>query len=403
MTDDKTPQLKILHVYQSASFSGAEAYAMEVALHHARIHDVTFLAFKDSSLSERLAHIVSSSRHAQAGNSESQPHFKGRLDVQTDASQVCFESFDAVILHSTQELKSHWTKIAKAKLKSKLGLTAKAPKIIVYTHIWISHSKKDPLHALTYSVVDRLWCSSERSKKELERYIPISPKKIQVVRYGRDTAHFVQNLLSRDEARRKLKLPQDAIVIGTIARVDQGKGSGELLHAALELMATEKKLHLLMIGPATASDPKAVAFDKELDGTIASLATNAPDIHSRVHKLGRLEGGSFYLPVFDLFVLATYKENFALTLLEALLAGAPCLATNSGGSPDVVQPEKTGWLFQPASQKALKEALILALSEKEKWPFFSKNGRDLVVENYDFHAVMQDMEHKLTQVLREQP
>lgn len=370
-------QKRVLHVYQSPSYSGAEAYARDVALWHAKKqHEVVFLTKAASPLDIKLL-----SDMAALGNQ----HFL----VESDINRLHFQSFDAIILHSTRELKNHWPR-----LLWKLARRS-TPCTVLYSHIWISHSKRDPIHYLLYKMIDQFWCSSLASKKNLEQQLPMAADKIRVVRYGRDIDVFEKNLKSKSAARDLLKIPQEAKVFGTLGRVDQGKGSRELFDAAIPLLSENPSLHFLMIGPPTASDPKAVALDHQLERELQNLESTNPKVRSRIHKVGRLEDGSSYLSAFDLFVLATYKENFALTLLEAQLAGVPCLATNAGGSPDLVAPGKTGWLFEPASTASLEAAIHLALSEESKWKEFGTNSKELVRQTYGFDRVLNELDLNL--------
>jgi glycosyltransferase involved in cell wall biosynthesis len=385
------PRKRILHVYQSPSYSGAEAYARDVALWHAKNHHgVVFLAKCDSPLSKKL-HI-------------DQAELKG-LDfrVETDASHLDFQLFDAIVLHSTRELKNLWPHLLWARIRSwfsKGSGTGKpfgkfAPCTVLYSHIWISHSKRDPIHYFLYKLIDQFWGSSLASKKNLEKQLPMSPEKIRLIRYGRDIDGFEKALKTKSAARDLLNIPQDAKVFGTLARVDQGKGSRELFDAAIQLLSENAALYFLMIGPPTASDPKAVALDRQLETELQNLESTNPKVFSRIHKIGRLEDGSSYLSAFDLFVLATYKENFALTLLEAQLASVPCLATNSGGSPDLVIPGKTGWLFEPASAASLEAAIRLALAEESTWSDVIVNSKAQVRQAYRFDRVLEELDRHL--------
>lgn len=369
--------LRILHVYQSPSFSGAEGYALEVAAHQAKNSNVTFLVKAGAPFEARVA---------ETG-----------IKTATSLAELDLSQFDVVILHSTQELKRHWPRLAIAKMKAKLSGT-QGPKVILYTHIWISHSKKDPLHAISYAVVDQVWTGSEQARQALTRFLPIKSDRIALVRYGRNLRAFSGSLLTKLAARETLKLPANATVVGTIARVDKGKGSREFFDAVTDLMQSRADLHLVMIGPPTGGDPKATALDREIERDIQALTEN---IRARVHKMGRVENATTMMRAFDLFVLATYKENFALTLLEALLAEVPCLATDSGGSPDVVHPHATGWLYWPESTKSLRETLLGALEQKNKWATFGERGRKFVSENFDFDRVMEVVDGKLEELTRE--
>jgi glycosyltransferase involved in cell wall biosynthesis len=363
--------MRILHIYTSPSFSGAEAYSVDLARLQSQAHDITYLARAASPLAQ---------------------HIKSQTSLKLTTSPPAFSQFDVIVLHSTQELKSQWIRILKSRFAKK------RPKIIVYTHIWISHPKNDPLHAIIYSLVDEIWCSSQGSKAALERLIPISAQKIHVIRYGREIEKLKDSFLSREEARSKLGVPQDALVIGTLGRIDKGKGSVELFEATTDLMQTRPDLHLLLIGPPTSSDPKAIALDQKLSETVESLS---PSLKNRITKIGRLDNGSLYLRAFDLFILATYKENFALTLLEAQLAGVPCLATNSGGSPDLVQPLATGWLFLPGSTDSLRQTLLQALSEQDRWSAYADHAKTRVEADFSFISVLRSIEQRFSELQSE--
>lgn len=382
---------RVLHVYQSPSYSGAEAYARDVALWHAKNpHDVVFLAKAGSPLSNKL--------HIDMADLKD-------LDflVETDANQLDFQLFDAIVLHSTRELKKLWPRLLWSRIQSwfsKGPVTGKLsgksdPCIVLYSHIWISHSKRDPIHYLLYKLVDQFWGSSKASKRNLEELLPMPPEKIRVIRYGRDIDGFEAALKSKSAARDHLKIQQEAIVFGTLARVDPGKGSRELFDSALRILGENPALHFLMIGPPTASDPKAIALEQQLESELQLLESTNPALRSRIHKIGRLEDGATYLTAFDLFILATYKENFALTLLEAQLAGVPCLATSSGGSPDLVVPGKTGWLFEPASAPALEAAIRLAMSEETKWQEFGEKSKEQVRQTYRLDRVLKELDQNL--------
>lgn len=374
---------RILHVYQSPSYSGAEAYAKEFAeYHHRSGHEVSFLALRASPLAQRL-------------------QGERITEIFESPEEVDWRSFDVIILHSTQELKSLKWRLAKLRLfaNSASGLTpahsGRRPLIVLYSHIWISHSKRDPLHALAYSLIDQFWCSSNASKAVLEKFLPLAKHKIKVVRYGRNIGELQKSFLTKAEARSRLQIPTQAQVFGTLSRVDAGKGSRELWNSAVKVLRARPDTHFLMIGPATASDPKAVKLDAELEAELAAIKQNEPAIGNRITKLGRLENGTDYLPAFDLFILATYKENFALTLLEAQLAGVPCLGTNSGGTPDLVKPPETGWLFEPENESSLTAALTQALGDQARWPEIATQSRDNILKSYDFPKVMKEADHVL--------
>jgi glycosyltransferase involved in cell wall biosynthesis len=263
--------------------------------------------------------------------------------------------------------------------------------VILQTHIWISHTKRDPLHWISYSLIDEVWCSSEPARKTLIEFLPLAASKIRVVKYGREIEKMESGFLSRQEAREQLGLPPDATVIGNVARIDEGKGTRELLEGALQAMDKHPGLHLVLIGPPTADDPKAVAFAESIRARIETLP---PEFRCRVHALGAVADSYRVLRAFDLFALPTYCECFALSLLEALLAGVPCLATLSGGSAEMVREGETGWLFAPRSVDACFDAIERALRDRPQWPALGARGQAMVRRDFDFKNILpQTLEH----------
>lgn len=364
--------LKILHVCPRPNFSGLESYALQMALAQKALgHSVSMAVLAGSPLEER-AHAANLPLVVlKPGSTWSMLSQHG---LQLSELLRSNEAPDIVHLHSTQDLDFMMAPLALSRF------SARRPRVIVQTHIWISHSKKDPLHWLLYKLVDEMWCSSEPARKTLERFIPIAPSKIRVIRYGRDIAALERGFLSREEARRALGLPLDATVVGTVARIDAGKGVRELFDACARLAVRDSSLHMIWIGPPTTDDPKAVALADE----IFARARELPHIHFP----GAVADSYKYLRAFDLFALPTYAECFSLALLEAQLASLPCLASNSGGSPQIVREGETGWLFEPRSNEACRAALERALAERALWSQYGRTAHDQVVDLYDSSKIL---------------
>jgi glycosyltransferase involved in cell wall biosynthesis len=73
---------------------------------------------------------------------------------------------------------------------------------------------------------------------------------------------------------------------------------------------------------------------------------------------GELRGGGNQHRLFDTSALASLSEGFPNTLVEAMAAGVPVVATAVGGSLDAVIPDETGFLVPPADAPAMARALL---------------------------------------------
>jgi glycosyltransferase involved in cell wall biosynthesis len=444
--------LRILHVCPQPSFSGLEAYALQMAEHqHHAGHQVEMVVLPNSPLEKACSNAGVVCRHKPSG-------IVGWYKYQRDLVAAHRSApFDIIHLHTSQELDPHIVPLWRLK---RANSSATAPRVILQTHIWISSTKKDPLHAWSYGLVDEVWCSSGPAKANLELRLPVNPNKIRVIKYGRPVAKMKAEFLSRAEARAQFKLPAEAVVYGNVARIDPGKGTRELVEAIAQIMisrtgapsATDletetsydpsfdraaaesafgvaspidnrvvSSLHLVIIGDATADLAKAHGYFSELKAFVEKLPS---DISKRIHFAGAIANSYQFLRAFDIFCLPTYQECFSLALLEAQLAGLPCVATDAGGSPEVViEPERqkrrqranfesarrnpsneplaysskhstevqTGWLCEPRSADSLRRALMRSLAQKSRWPELGAKAKLRVEQSFDSETLLPEV------------
>jgi len=150
--------------------------------------------------------------------------------------------------------------------------------------------------------------------------------------------------LPRAEARQILELKADATVVGTIANHYKTKGLDVLLRAVAEIKKEMDNLQVIIIGDG----PERA----RLKALIAKL-----NLRACVRLTGFLPDANKYLPALDIFVLPSRKEGLPYTLLEAMRAGLPIIATAVGAMPTVITNGVDGLLVPPESPRALGQAL----------------------------------------------
>ena len=131
----------------------------------------------------------------------------------------------------------------------------------------------------------------------------------------------------RATARRRLGLPPDALVVGTVSRLVPQKAVGDLVEAAARL---------------------APAFDGPSGPPVLVVVGDGPlraDLERRVQRggggarvmlLGARADVPHLLPAFDVFALSSHWEGEPIALLEAMVAGLPCVATATEGAREVL-------------------------------------------------------------------
>jgi glycosyltransferase involved in cell wall biosynthesis len=152
----------------------------------------------------------------------------------------------------------------------------------------------------------------------------------------------------RADARLSLGLSSDALVVGTVARLDPVKDLTTLLEAFHVFSRAQAEAALVVIGDGPELE-RLESFAGELG------------IESRISFTGARNDVRRLLAGFDVYANTSTTEGVSVTILEAMASGLPVVATAVGGTPEVVVHEETG-LLVPAREPALLAASLLRLA-----------------------------------------
>lgn len=181
----------------------------------------------------------------------------------------------------------------------------------------------------------------------------------------------------RAAAREVLGLPHDALVIGTAARLDTVKDLGALLQAFSQLRGTYPGSRLIVIGDG-AERAALTAIGADLG------------IMAAVDFTGHRDDVRQLLPALDIFVNSSVSEGISLTILEAMAANLPVVATAVGGTPEVVIPDVTGLLVPARDPQRLAGALVQLASDEQRRLEFGAEGRRRVLARFSADRMVSD-------------
>ena len=116
-------------------------------------------------------------------------------------------------------------------------------------------------------------------------------------------------------------------------------------------------------------------------------------LDERVHFLGKIDNVAPLLASADLFLLPSTSESFGLSALEALASGVPVVGTAAGGMPEVVRDGETGFLCGVGDIRAMAEAGLGILSDKDKWKTMSERGAADARARFSLDAIVSKYEH----------
>jgi glycosyltransferase involved in cell wall biosynthesis len=153
--------------------------------------------------------------------------------------------------------------------------------------------------------------------------------------------------------RLRLGVPTDAVVVGIVARLDPLKDHATLLRAFARVAVAVPQAHLLCVGDGPLrAELISLAQALHLDGRVRFPGTIVPPFN--LHRL------------FDVSVLCSVTEGFPNSVLEAMAAARPVIATCVGGVPDAVHDGETGVLIRPGDPEALAAALRAMVESPER-------------------------------------
>lgn len=246
-------------------------------------------------------------------------------------------------------------------------------KVISIMHSLININKKDLLHRFLYKKIDKVIVLTELHKENILRHLPFSGKQIEVISHSVDQIKF--NPKCKSSARKQINLPTDEFIIGCVGRFDSQKGQLELIDAADKLKKMGYKFKLVFVGQDTKGEPGGLARAKER--TMQYGLQPCVQFHPQTDSI------ALFYQSFDLFVMPSYEETFGLVLIEAMLCGCLCLATNRGGPLEILDHGQSGLLCEPRSGDSLAAAMAPVLAHPQKF-------EDIRIRGYKKALVLSD-------------
>jgi glycosyltransferase involved in cell wall biosynthesis len=205
------------------------------------------------------------------------------------------------------------------------------------------------LERLAYEMDDAVIVVSEGLGAFLEKAEHLPRRKMVVIGHGIDSS---TRLAPPSEARRALRLPLHGPVMGAVGRLSPEKGQSVLLRALPSVLATFPDAICVVAGEGPARD--------DLESEARRLG-----IRERVVFLGFRRDVPVVLAALDLFVQPSLYEGFGLSLLEAMAAELPIVASRVGGIPELIEDGVTGVLVPPDAPAALSEAILRLLRDRD--------------------------------------
>jgi glycosyltransferase involved in cell wall biosynthesis len=279
------------------------------------------------------------------------------------------------------------THTAKAGLLGRLAARAARVPTVVHTfHGHVLRGYFSPpkqalfrrLETLLATTADALVAVSESVKQDLVDLGVARAAKIRVIPLGLELAPLA-GALPRGVLRREAGIPADAPLVGMVGRLVPIKDVPTFLEAARQVRERRPDVRFALVG------------DGEERPALEALCRSL-GMDGAVHFFGwRRE----LLPVYgdlDVVVNASRNEGTPVALIEALAAARPVVATEVGGTPDLLGRGERGRLVPPGEPAALAQALLETLTGSEAVRRRALAGREHVMSQHSSERLFRDMD-----------
>jgi glycosyltransferase involved in cell wall biosynthesis len=231
------------------------------------------------------------------------------------------------------------------------------------------------LNRSTASLADSIVCVSQSVADFATQSIHLPAQKIRVIRNGIELDKF-EHLPGKSEARKKLNLADDSVIIGAIGRPRAVKGYPMLIDAFSRLAPFHPSAALVIIGQG----PDLLKLQRQ---------ARAMNLDHRILFLGDQTDIPGLLPALDVLALPSLYEGMPNVAIEAMAAGLPVVATGVGGTLEVVVQGETGFLVPASDPAAFAKALSVVMSDPGMRIRLGQAGRQRVYEQFNILSTVQ--------------
>jgi glycosyltransferase involved in cell wall biosynthesis len=177
-----------------------------------------------------------------------------------------------------------------------------------------------------------------------------------------------------DALRQKFGKPE--LVFLAVGRLNERKGIRELIKGwSLIEQNSNEKLMLIIIGKGPLEkELKTLTKNLNLKGVIFYGSVDYNDI-------------ARYYAVADVFVMPTLEDNWSLVVPEAMACGLPVICSKYNGCyPELIEPGKNGWIFDPLDKEDTFQALKKCVESKLKLKQMGEKSKKIISHHTPQHA-----------------
>ncbi|NQV25556.1 MAG: glycosyltransferase family 4 protein [Rhodopirellula sp.] len=179
-----------------------------------------------------------------------------------------------------------------------------------------------------------------------------------VIHNGIDAGDFVANDSSRTRIRQELGIPEDAVVLLTVGQIGLRKGLDTLADVGQRLARERSEIHWLLAGERFSQKFESVEYEANV---LKKFSSCEPAL--RLHRLGYRRDIPELMRASDMLVHAARQEPLGRVLLEAAASGLAIVATDVGGTAEILAHRESALLVPADSPTATTDAISILIDD----------------------------------------
>jgi glycosyltransferase involved in cell wall biosynthesis len=225
----------------------------------------------------------------------------------------------------------------------------------------------------------------ENMRETLVRQCNFPPEKVISIPTGVQTEFF--HVKRNPEAKLSYGLDKDAIVITNVGIFRRVKGHEVTLKAVKMVINEFPKAKFLLVGDGP-------------DKTVFERMAKEMGIAEHVLFTGFIDDVAGIYSFTNVAILTSWSEGLPQSLLQAMAAGVPVIATKVGGVPEVVLHEESGLLIKAGDHAGLAEGIIRIINHPELAVRMTGRAKEIVLKGHSMDSMLDSIEGLYQRLLR---
>jgi len=236
------------------------------------------------------------------------------------------------------------------------------------------------LEKITAIFTSKIICVSKRDIETALRY-RIAPRgKIALIKYGIQLHQFKNSTCDTKKKKRELGINNNDTVIGMISCLKPQKSPLDYVRACIGVYNKRKDVNFLLVGDGV--------LRKACESEISRSSINGRFVFT-----GWRMDISDILDIIDIAVLTSRWEGLPIAIIEALSKGKPVVATDAGGSRELVKEGVTGYITRPGRYQDITDRVLGILADKDLFSKMRSEAAGSIDDSFDVKAMAENIEN----------